>query len=68
MKVTSAGDWSVGFNSMASDSMSQARLLSELGRSLREVYGEVEAQPVPEQFAVFLERMEERERALASED
>ncbi len=61
MKVASARDWSVGLNNVSLDSLPHAKLLSELGRGLRKVYGEVDAQPVPEHFAVFIERLEERE-------
>ena len=67
MRTFDEGDWSVGFNSVAPDSLSQAKLLSHLGGCLREVYGAVSAEAIPEQFVVLVERLEERDRAEASE-
>jgi hypothetical protein len=67
MKNIDEGDWSVGFNSVAPDRFSQAKLLSHLGGCLREVYGAVSAEPIPEQFVVFVESLEGRDLAEASE-
>ncbi len=67
MKVASTRDWSGGLNSVSPDSLSHAKLLSELGSSLRAVYGNVDAQLLPQHLAMYIDRLEERDRAESQE-
>jgi hypothetical protein len=67
MKDLDGGDWSIGFNSMAPDSLSHASLMAQLGGRLREVYSDLPVQPIPDQFAVLIERLEEKVRAASGE-
>ena len=63
MKTVDGADWSIGFNSLSGDSLSQAALFAIVGRGLRDAYADLTKGPeVPEQFARLIERLEAQER------
>ena len=62
MRSVPTSDWSVGLNSLSSNSLSDTTVLAKLGLSLREAYGDVMTQSVPDQLRVIIERLEARER------
>ncbi len=59
MPVTSGGDWSLGLNSLAGDSLTQAELLAPIEHRLREVYTDLLQEPLPDHLAVIIERLDE---------
>jgi hypothetical protein len=67
MKVAPSSDWSVGLNSFSANSLTDATVLAKLGLSLRETYGDVTREPVPEHLRVIIERLEARERDESSQ-
>lgn len=58
MPFMTGGDWSVGINSPTS--LSQAELLTVLGRGLQRLYGNVIEEGTPEHLADLIERLEKR--------
>ena len=55
-RLVAGGDWSIGLNSPTS--LSQARLLLDLGERLRPAYEDVFRQPVPEHLADLVRRLD----------
>ncbi len=63
MKTVDGADWSIGFNLLSGDSLSQAALFAIVGRGLRDAYSDLtKGSEVPEQFAHLIERLEAQER------
>lgn len=59
------GDWSIALNQSSRSVLSDGRFLQRIGNELRAVYEPVVEEPVPDQLASLLHRLEEREGRLA---
>lgn len=59
MSFITGGDWSVGINSPTS--LSQAEVLTVLGRGLQKLYDGVIEEGVPEYLAPVVEKLERAE-------
>jgi hypothetical protein len=56
--LIAGGDWSLGLNRSAGDSLSHAYLLARIGRELRRTYGDPAEEPVPDHMAELLRRLD----------
>lgn len=65
MKIMMGGDWSIALNRSSRSVLSDARFLQRIGNELRAVYEPLVEEPVPDQLASILHRLEQREEALA---
>lgn len=63
MKVMSDGSGTMGLNGEAACAPSDARLLAEIGRSLRSAYDELVREPMPERIAALIAKLEYRDPA-----
>lgn len=46
--VIISGDWSTGFNATSSSSMTDAKLVAQIGERLREYYNQLAGEPLPQ--------------------
>jgi Anti-sigma factor NepR len=53
------GDWSISLNTGSKNSLSDAELMSNIGKGLRAVYMDVLREPLPDNVMALLRRIDE---------
>ncbi len=53
------GDWSISLNGGPKNSLSDAELMANIGKGLRAVYMDVLREPLPDNVAVLLRKLDE---------
>lgn len=61
MKMMTGGDWSIALNPSSRNALSDSRLLLRIGKELRSVYETVVEEPMPDQLASIVARLEQRD-------